>query len=286
VRAHGVLSGIPDAGTSDHVCWVYDDPAAFDRAVQDFLAGGLARGERLLCVGERVIQSLRDAALTSDELAALIADGTLETQTLAEAYEAAGPFLPENQLSYYETATRRAIDAGYRGLRVIAEVSMLAADAAVRPDLVRWEHVADDYIAQGTGFTAMCAYSSRLAPEALADVAAVHPLVHGPDDAPTFRIFFDDDRIVLAGSVDTFDADRLARVLASSPVGAGGAVLDLSLTEFLDVAACRALARWAGALHERALPLEIRNASVLLQQMWRLLALDELAPVTFAGAAS
>jgi hypothetical protein len=286
VRAHGVLSGIPEAGTSDHVCWVYDNHTAFDRAVQEFLVGGLARGERLLCVGERVIESLRDGALPSAEVAALVADGTLETQTLAQASEAAGPFLPENQLAYYETATRRAIDAGYRGLRVIAEVSVLAADPAVRPDLVRWEHAADDYIAQGTGFTAICAYSSQLVPEALADVTAVHPLVHGPGDAPGFRIFFDDDRLVLAGSVDTFGAGRLAGVLALSPVGSGGAVLDLRLAEFLDVAACRVLARWAGTLHDRSIPLEIRNASSLLQRMWQLLALDDVAPVAFAGAAA
>ena len=60
---------------------------------------------------------------------------------------------------------------------------MLAADPAVRPDLVKWEHVADDYIAQSTGFTAMCAYSAELTPEALADVAAVHPFVHGTGGA-------------------------------------------------------------------------------------------------------
>jgi hypothetical protein len=156
----------------------------------------------------------------------------------------------------------------------------------VRPDLLRWEHVADDYIAQRTGFTAICAYSSELVPEALADVTAVHPLVHGPGDAPGFRIFFDDDRLVLAGSVDTFSAGRLAGVLALSPVDAGGVVLDLRLTEFLDVAACRVLARWAGSLHDRALPLEIRDASPLLQRMWQLLALDDVAPVVFAGSAA
>ena len=281
MRAHGVLSGIPEAGTSDHVCWVYDDPTAFDRAVQEFLAGGLARGERLLCVGERVIESLPSA-----EVAALIADGTLETQTLAQAYEAAGALLPEDQLAYYETATRRAIDAGYRGLRVIAEVTALAADPAVRPELLRWEHVADDYIAQGTGFTAICAYSSQLVPEALADVTAVHPLVHGSGDAPGFRIFADDDRLVLAGSVDTFSAGRLAGVLALSPVGSRGVVLDLRLAEFLDVAACRVLARWAHTLHDRALPLEIRDASPLLQRMWQVLELNDVAPVVFAGAAA
>ena len=58
------------------------------------------------------------------------------------------------------------------------------------------------------------------------------------------------------------------------------------LVEFLDVAACRVLARWAGDLHDRALPLEIRDASPLLQRMWQLLALDDVAPVVFAGSAA
>ena len=58
MRAHGVLTAIPEAGASDHLCWVYEDDAAFDHAAREFLAGGLARGERLLCVGERVIDSL------------------------------------------------------------------------------------------------------------------------------------------------------------------------------------------------------------------------------------
>ena len=286
MRAHGVLNAIPDAGTSDHVCWVYDDDAAFDEAVRKFLAGGLERGERLLCVGERVIDVLRGQTSAFGDVDALVAEGAVETQTLAEAYAAAGPFLPENQLAFYDAATRRALDDGYRGLRVIAEITALAADPAVRPDLVRWEHVADDYIAQGTGFTAMCAYRADLPREALADVATVHPLVHGPDAVPPFRIFFDHDRLVLAGSVDTFSADRLARVLASSPVGSDGAVLDLAATQFMDVSSARVLARWARDLQARSVQVEVRDASPLFRRMWQILALDELVPVSFAGAAA
>ena len=92
VRAHGSVDAVPGAGPADHVCWVYEDDAAFDAAAREFLAGGLARGERLLCVGERVIEGLR--APGARDLSDLIAEGTVETLTLAEAYEAAGPFLP------------------------------------------------------------------------------------------------------------------------------------------------------------------------------------------------
>jgi len=286
VRAHGTLSDIPEAGATDHVCWVYENDEAFDRAVAEFIAGGLERGERLLCVGERVIESLRGVHLPAQDVATLVAAGALETQTLAEAYAAAGTFRPMGQLAYYEAATRRALAEGYRGLRVLAEVSALAADPATRPELIRWEHVADDFIARNGGFTVMCAYSGTLPQEALSDIAAVHPFVHTPDGVPPFRIFFDYDRIVLAGSVDSFSADRLAHVLAASPIGAAGAVLDVSLLEFADVAGCRALALWARGLADRSLPVEVRGASPLFRRMWDVLALSEYAAVGFEEAAA
>jgi anti-anti-sigma regulatory factor len=286
VRAHGVLSDIPEAGTSDHVCWVYDDDAAFDRAVQEFLAGGLERGDRVLCVGERVIERLHGLSLSAGDVPTLIAAGAVETQTLAQAYAAAGPFRTGNQLSYYAAETRRALAEGYRGLRVVADVSVLAADPVTRAELIRWEQVAAGFIAQAPGLTALCAYSSTPAGEALADVASVHPLVRGPESLPPFRVFVEDGHVSLAGSLDTFTADRLARVLASSPVGAEWAVLDLRRVEFVDVAASRAIARWAQDLSARAVRLEVRGASPLLRRMWHVLALDEIAPVTFAGDAA
>ena len=74
----------------------------------------------------------------------------------------------------------------------------------------------------------------------------------------SFRLFVDGDRIALAGSVDT---------LQRRPAGAGarrgtdprtdGVVLDLAALEFVDVAGCRALARWAAGLEERSVPLEV-----------------------------
>jgi anti-anti-sigma regulatory factor len=110
--------------------------------------------------------------------------------------------------------------------------------------------------------------------------------VHAPAGIPPFQVFFDDNRVALTGSVDTFSADRLARVLASSPVGAQGAVLDLGRVQFVDVAASRVIARWAQDLNARSLPLEVRGASPLLRRMWQVLALGEIAPVRFVGAAA
>lgn len=278
---------LPEADRRDHLCWVHDgdDDASFDDAVRTFLAGGLARGERLLCVGERVIDRVRAGAEPFADVDPLVSAGSLQLMTVAEAYAATGDFTAEHQFAFYDAATRRALDEGYAGLRVVAELTALAADPALREELVRWEHLADQYIAQGPGMTAMCAYSRVLPVAALADVSSAHPAFHSPTAAPQFHVFFDDHRVALAGSVDLSEADRLARLLADSPTGPT-AVLDLSRLEFVDVAGCRAIARWAGALRARGVPVEIRGASRLVRRVWQVLALDEVAPVAFAEGAA
>jgi hypothetical protein len=108
--------------------------------------------------------------------------------------------------------------------------------------------------------------------------------VHGGEDPavpdrPQFRVFSDGDRIVVAGSVDLYAADRLARLLADSPTAAA-ARLDLSRLEFVDVAGCRTIARWAGQC-AGAVPVEICGASRLFRRVWQVLALDAVARVTF-----
>jgi ABC-type transporter Mla MlaB component len=282
VRAHGLVTTVPAPELGDHLCWVDDDDADFDTAVRRFLAGGLARGERLLCVGERVIDSVRAGDFAEDGVESLIADGRLEMLTVAEAYAATGRFAPERQLAFYDGATRRAVDDGYRGLRVVADVTPLAEDATSRADLATWEHLADEFMGHGSGMSAMCAYRGDLPAEVLADSASAHPLVHASSGAPSFRLFFDEGRLALAGSVDTFDADRLAGLLGSSPVEGPVATLDLTYLEFIDGAGCRVLARWARALGARSIGLEMRGAPRVVRRMWSVLGFDTLAPVAFA----
>lgn len=283
MREHGSVRELPEAGAADHLCWVHDDDAAFGSAVRAFLAGGLHRGERLLCVGERAISALDGAEGLLGDVDGLRADGVLETMTVAEAYAATGALAVDRQRAFYEAATQRARADGYRGLRVVAEVTELAADPGNVAELVRWEHAADEFIASGSGMSAMCAYRSDLPADTLGGALAAHPTSHAPDHLSPWRLFFDEHGLALAGSVDTFTADRLAALLAGTPTGER-AVLDLGDLDFVDVAGCRALAGWAASLRARGVPLEIRGASRLVQRVWRVLGLDELAPVAFTAA--
>ena len=271
---------------ADHVCWVYDDDASFDVAVREFLEGGLAGGDRLLCVGERVIDSLNGPYAPLRDVESLLAEGALETLTLAQAYDSTEHFCPERQLEFYRSATRRALADGFRGLRVVADVSPLADQPALLSELLRWEQIADEYIAGRPGLSAMCAYRRDLGPAFLAEAASRHPVVHVPDGPPTFRLFFDNGRLVMAGTVDISSAGLLSCVLAGSPVKGPRASLDLARVEFLDVAACRALALWAHGLRARAVDLEIRGASPIIRRMWQVLDLSDIAPVSFVEETS
>lgn len=283
MRAHGSVLELPEARSADHLCWVHEDDEAFDAAVQAFLAGGLARGERLLCVGERAIATLAGDTGELGDVAGLVAAGVLTTLTVAEAYAAVGPLAVDRQHAFYVAATEQALADGYSGLRVVAELTEIAADPAHLEELVRWEHAADELMASGIGMSAMCAYRADLPTAALTSLVTVHPLGHAPERLGPYRLFFDEDRLVLSGSVDTLTADQLAGVLAATPTGPR-AVLDLGGLEFVDVAGSRALAGWAAALRARGVTIEIRSASPLLQRMWRILGFSDIAPVTFTDA--
>jgi anti-anti-sigma regulatory factor len=279
-----VLDEHDPLSAADHVCWVYDDPSSFAGAAERFLADGLARGQRLLCVSDELEADLRVAGEPFGSLDDLVAAGALRFAHVGDAYADGEPVCPAGQWAFYDAAVREARADGFTGLRVVADVTPLARTDGGRTELVRWEHLADGYIASGSGMVALCAYRrGALDAEAVADVAAVHPLVHAPLDRPSFRIWSDDTSVVLAGTVDTFGAGRLGRVLAASPVAGPTAVLDLSGLDVVDVAGCRTLAAWARSLADRGVRLRVQGAPRACVRIWRLLGMDEQAPVTFAA---
>lgn len=285
VRIHGAVAVVPPAHPRDHVCWVYRDDDGLAAAAVDFLAGGRVRGERLLGVGDRAVDALHRDPTALGGIAGLVAAGALSTMTVEEAYVAAGGFTAERQRAFYDRATRRALADGYTGLRVVADVTALATDAGTRDELVRWEHLADQFIAQGPGMSAMCAYRDDVPAGVLGSAGGVHPLVHAAPGTVPFRLFFDGDGLALSGDVDTLSAERLGRILATSPTGGSTVALDLADLRFAGVAACRVLARWARTLAARGVALEMLNAPPLLARMRHVLALDEWASVTVGPAA-
>jgi hypothetical protein len=244
VRASGLLDRPAGVERGDHVCWAYDDDAAFEDAAVRFLAEGLGRDDRLLWVGDGAAGRLRRAPGRPADVDGPTAQGALSVLSVAESYAAAGPLPPERQLAFYDVAARGAIDEGHRGLRVVAEITWLAADEGQPAQLLCWEHLADDYVAHGPGFSALCAYRRDLLPaDAGADVASLHPLAHADGGTPAFRVWFDEDALLVAG--DT-------------------------------------VALWAGTPAGSDRRLVLRGASRPYRRMWDLLAPDGVPGASFA----
>ena len=283
MRLTGALAERDQLAGADHVCWVYDDPASFSDAAHRYLAEGLARGERLLCVGDGMAAELRAAGEPFGSIDDLVARGALSFESTGDTYTDGEPVRPRDQWAFYDAAVRAARADGFRGLRVVADVTTLATTAAGRARLIEWEHVADEFIASGAGMAAMCAYDRALLDaDAVDDVTAVHPQVHAPLDPPSFRVWFDEGVVHLGGTVDAFGAGRLARVLEFPAVPSAPAVLDLSGLEVVDVAGCRALARWAAKASRSGRRPVLRGAPRAARRIWDLLGLDDTAAVTFA----
>jgi len=288
MRAQGVLSGPTTVRPTDHACWVYDDDDGFATAAREHLTEGLARGERLLCVGDaQALEQLRRAVGPAAGIDGHVERTALQFLPLSGAYPATGRLEPAGQLDFYEQATRQALAEGFRGLSVIAELTPLAADARNSGDLVRWEHLADDFMASGAGMSALCAYRRGRLPDAvLADVACVHPLVHAGPAETSFRVFFDGNGLAVAGILDAFGADRLSRVLATSPVRGPAVRLDLSRVEFMDAAGCRAIAAWVYGIEQRPAQVTVAGASRMVRRMWRLLGFAEATSASFEDTGS
>ncbi|MDK3257620.1 MEDS domain-containing protein [Blastococcus capsensis] len=139
-----------DERAHDHVCWVYLDERELDEVPLDFLGGGLARGERLLCVGDRVVEGLHRFATAFGGVAALIEQGTLQTLTVAEAYAAAGASSAERQHAFCDAATAQALALATEG-------------CASSPRSVRWPPTRRSSRSRSAGSTSPTS-SSRTGP--------------------------------------------------------------------------------------------------------------------------
>jgi anti-anti-sigma regulatory factor len=282
VRAAGLIDAPAGVAHADHVCWIAEDDAAFADAAVRFLDEGLAAGQRLLWVGDGAGDRLRRSSGPLAQVDDLLARGTLRLLSVSDAYAGSGAFSPEEQLAFYDGETRRALDDGYRGFRAVAEVTPLAADPGRRDEFLRWEHLADDYVASNPALTVMCGYrSDQLPGEVLSDAAALHPVAYAPASPPPFRVWSEDGRVVVSGDVDTFGADRLRRLLGNADLGRPEVVLDLSRLGFIDLAGVRSVASWTVELAERGTRVRLSGAARLFRRMWDLLGSPRPDAVVF-----
>jgi hypothetical protein len=242
MREHGLVSSAAGLGLHGHVCWTYSEDSELIRAAAEYLADGARLGQRLVYVAPQ------------ERLHLAGEHRGVEVLPLSAFYEPGRPSDPDRLLAIYEAAVDEALADGFSGLRVVADVTDLAAD----PDCqCRWESVGDNLMAERP-LSALCCYDRRrLAPDVLHDLCSVHPVVNEP---VPFRIYASGTGLRLDGEIDFFSTDALRRLL---PLTAHGqSTLDLSGARFIDHHGARVLRESGVAL--AGMPDSMRRACELM----------------------
>ncbi|GIF53061.1 STAS domain-containing protein [Asanoa ferruginea] len=234
MRAAGEVTVVRPTGAGRHQCWAFTERAGFLDRARAFLAEGRAAGEQRWLVGA--------------DLAGL--DGV--------------PALPGFDPA---AATGAALAAGFTGLRVVVDATLLVRS---RADFAAYEHLVDRAAADHP-FSALCGYDRRvLDSAAVAELACLHG-THNVADVP-FRLHgtAGPGAVALSGELDGAGSGLLARALdrAAPPVVDGEVVVDGAALEFIDHRSLLRLAdyargRGATAVLRTPLPAAARLADLL-----------------------
>jgi anti-anti-sigma regulatory factor len=251
MRSAGAVQSARGLGPHDHLCWPYDDTAEFRERALEFLAEGVALGQRVAYIGEAASEELLADLRRLDGIDELLERGGAGVVSVGEMYQAGTVIGPEAQVAAYALATDHAVSNGYRGLRVAAEATALVRTPAQRDAFLHYEHLIDRSM-RSMPFAALCGYHRpELGDDVVSELACMHPLA--PDEASLFRVFASDDSdVAVAGEVDTMGAERFARALgrALGDIGSERLTIDASELTFIDhngLLVLDRLARAAGA---------------------------------------
>jgi hypothetical protein len=156
-----------------HVGWVFAGVPSFEGAVARFLAEGVPRRERLMFVA--------DDPTVARWPRTLLDDGRLVVASVAETYGGERLVDPVAQHRTFNECLADALADGFSGLRVAADNTSLITTPEQLRAWMRWEEVADRFIAENP-VVWLCAFDrTRVDDDVLSTVTGVHRVTRLPD---------------------------------------------------------------------------------------------------------
>lgn len=239
MRRSGSVQHARDLGPHDHVCWSYDDIADFRDRAREYLAEGLALGQRVWYVAAETGAGALSGAAGFD---AALASGAAQVTSLGDTYASGAVVVPEDQVRAYAAATEEALADGYTGLRVAAEATPLVRTPVQLAAFLRYEHLVDRYMAERP-FSAMCGYDSTLLEgSAVTKLAGVHPCsnrpvpfrLHAVTEGPNGDSGPAGGALELGGELDASGHELLGALLERIDAGSDGLVVHAPELSFID----------------------------------------------------
>ncbi|HET6707109.1 MEDS domain-containing protein [Amycolatopsis sp.] len=162
----------------DHVCRGYRRRGEFVSHAHEFLAEGLAAGERVLYVAPGDEAALTGQLRADERCEAGLERGAVQVASVDATYPTGAVVDPAGQVERYAAATAEALAAGFTGLRVAADATSLVRTPPQVDAFARYEYLVDHYMA-GHPMSAMCGYDvAELGGDVVAQLACMHPTAH------------------------------------------------------------------------------------------------------------
>lgn len=252
-----------------HVCWVVDGASRYLEGATAVLADSRVTGHKTMVFGPAGSATLH----ALDPVAALSADPRISILD-------AGRLVPGPMLDAIRREAALALDEGYDGLTVMADMDWLLPLDADTHTIVGFELLLDEVVAE-LGTTVICAYQrASFEPQLIMGALGVHPARVGHHDEPPFRLVSaGDGRWVLAGEIDASAAPLLQAVLPPA-LQRDPCEVDVSDLRFIDAAGMRALAHAAVTAR---VGLRLRAPRIDLQRWWGLMEFPPGTPVEIAA---
>ena len=180
MRRSGHTNAAIGYGPGDHVCWVFEGPAAWLDVVVPYLREGAECRDRLVYVGDKAEGALIEDLAGLPGRDALLASGQLQVMPLALAYQGhTTGFDVGRQVATFHEQALAAVADGYRSLRLATDVSTLAETEQAARGFTAYELLVDA-MASCTPWTSLCGYDrDRVGPDAARALCFVHPAHHG-----------------------------------------------------------------------------------------------------------
>src|SRR4051794_8017443 len=196
----------------DHLCWPFRRPDELVAAARAYVAEGLTRNEQVAYLGEGRQRDLRRQLAGIPGVDDYVDRGQLRVVDARTLAAGDPPGEPAEELGDLAAMTQQSLDAGYAGLRMIADDTVRLRDPQRRAQHVHLEHLIDRFCLDHA-FTGLCAYDvTVLGEDVVAEVACVHTLARGT--LSPFQLHATPRaNVALAASVDTFSIGPLATAL-------------------------------------------------------------------------
>jgi len=266
-------------GLQDHLCWVHGDGRDHRPCLTGFFSEGLERGLQVAYLGAGNVAELREYLDRLIDVGPLLTREALRIISFDEIYRAGEPVVPAEVMKKYAAATQEALDGGYRGLRISADVTDLVRAPEQQDAFARFEFLLERYSARHP-LSALCEYRLELG-DAVTQFACMHAAV--PAGLTPFQVFACDDGAV--GLFGEFDQacqvafERALRRIEPAPDDPE-LIFDMSAVRFMDHHALLALDSYAEACQ---VPVLARSVPPTVRRVARVLSLEPLGHVHLGG---